>query len=195
MSTLPVILLAAGESSRLGSPKQLLVYKGKTLLEHAIHIARAAHYGPVIVVLGAFVDQINSVVEGLDIEIVVNDRWKEGMGSSLQVGITYLTESFPSASACLTMLCDQPLLTSQHLADLRRKWEQGDSLIVATKYGDTVGVPIVWDAQYFPRLVHISGQIGARKLLAQYGTDVSSISFEPAARDIDTMEDYSDLLG
>ena len=193
MSKLPVIILAAGESSRLGSPKQLLAFKGKTLLEHAIQIAKEAQYGPVIVVLGAFYEQIKPVIEGLDIEIVVNHQWKEGMGGSLQVGIRYLMGQYPLAPACLTMLCDQPLLTAQHLIDLRESWAKEHSLIMATQYGGITGVPIVWDSEYFSRLANVEGKIGARKLLTQYHFDVTPLTFEPAARDIDTKEDYFGL--
>ncbi len=193
MRPIPAIILAAGESSRLGRPKQLLMYKGKNLLQHTIQTVQTAHFAPVIVVLGAFRDLIEPTIANLEVEQVYNKKWKEGMGGSLKTGIEYLLTNYPDSPACLTLLCDQPLLIAQHLGNLATQWEKGTYPIVATQYGGIKGVPIIWDASYFPQLAKVEGQIGARKLLKTYASDVETVIFEPAAKDVDTWEDYQSL--
>jgi len=195
MIQLPAIVLAAGQSSRMGAPKQLLMYQGKTLLQHAIYLAEEAQFTPIVVVLGAFYDQIAPTLEGLPVEVVWNPDWKAGMGTSVRTGFQHVQQLTPQAPACLTMLSDQPLLTAKHLQNLAEAWENAAYPIIATRYGEVKGVPIVWDAQFYPVLSQLTGEIGARKLLKQYASQVYALPYEPAGKDVDTPEDYHDLEG
>src|SRR5215213_854940 len=95
-SNIGVILLAAGDSSRLGSPKQLLVHDGRTLLQNSLQVAHASNAHPSVVVLGANADKIKKELDGLDTQIVVNYDWQEGMASSIRCGVKALVEISPS---------------------------------------------------------------------------------------------------
>src|ERR1035437_6793844 len=105
-----IIILAAGSSGRLGSPKQNLIYKGQTLLQGAIETAVASACEPVIIVLGANENVIRQSIEGSNATIVYNADWQEGMASSIRVGITALKKINPESDAVILMLCDQPFV-------------------------------------------------------------------------------------
>ena len=194
MKTIPVVILAAGESSRMGQPKQLLPYKGKTLLQHAIHTASEAELSPIIVVLGAFREEILPAIQDHPVEILVNPNWKEGMGSSVRTGIQYVQNHIHGVKSCLFMLCDQPLLTPIHLKNLvdSQKGESGG--IVATLYQEVTGVPMIFSEKFFPVLARAEGAIGARKLIKSFPDEISVVPFEGASQDVDTPEDYKNLI-
>src|SRR5688500_16668103 len=101
-----VVLLAAGESSRLGTPKQLLLYDGQTLLQHSLQVANASNAHPVVVVLGASADTIQREIDGSIEHKFVNAEWQEGMASSIRVGINALVKISPSAEGAILMVCD-----------------------------------------------------------------------------------------
>jgi molybdenum cofactor cytidylyltransferase len=190
-NVIPVIILAAGASTRMGEPKQLLVYQGKTLLQHAIDTVKSAGFFPVVVVLGAFYDKIVHTI-AQKVIVVDNKLWEQGMASSLKAGLATVKEQFPHTQAVLCMLCDQPLITPAHLQALKQA--RGKKPIVATRYHDIDGVPVIFERVYFERLLEMEGATGARKLIKKYHKDVYAISFEPASRDVDTPEAYRRLL-
>ena len=195
-----VVLLAAGASRRLGQPKQLLPYQGTTLLRHAADMACGlatsppapspgrsyfAGKGGVIVVLGAHAEQIAPALEGLPVTIVIAEDWQEGMAASLRAGIRAVSD----AEAGLVMLCDQPLVTTELLQALLQEWEPGS--IVASDYGEALGPPCVFGRPYFPELLTLTGDSGARKLLQKY--PCRTVAFPGGRTDVDTREDASRL--
>ena len=172
---------------RLGQPKQLLPYQGKTLLRHAAEMALSV--GQITVVLGANAERIAPTLKGLPVNIVVAKGWQEGMAASLREGITAVAD----CEAALVMLCDQPLVTTELLAALLREWEPGS--IVASDYGDedkTLGPPCVFDRAYFPELLALTGDSGARRLLKKY--PCRTVAFPGGRVDIDTPEEASILF-
>jgi molybdenum cofactor cytidylyltransferase len=187
-----LIILAAGQSSRMGQPKQQLLYQGSSLLQHTVNVALQSPYRPVIVVLGAFADDILPTIAPKPIDVIINTKWEEGMASSIRAGIDYLQKT-PDISNVLIMLCDQPHISSRLLTDLVRKKAQGDKGIVACVYNNTTGVPVLFDKKYFPELLLLTGQEGAKKLLAAHSGDIATIDFPLGAVDIDTMEDYNKI--
>src|ERR1035438_3469407 len=106
------ILLAAGSSSRLGKPKQLLHFDGETLLRRTARLAIEADCSPNIVVLGAFADELKPQLDGLDTKILVNENWAEGMGSSMALAVNWLLQQPTAPAAILILVCDQPNLPS-----------------------------------------------------------------------------------
>jgi hypothetical protein len=120
-----IIILASGNSSRLGHPKQLLKFKNQTLLRHAAHAALATGIRPVLVVLGADRETFKEELIGTEAKIIVNNEWNEGMASSIRYGIKELQDNFPSTDGAIIMVCDQPLvhkgLLSQLLETQRKK--------------------------------------------------------------------------
>ncbi|MDQ2799683.1 MAG: nucleotidyltransferase family protein, partial [Armatimonadota bacterium] len=135
-----LILLAAGGSARLGHPKQLLPYKGRTLLRHSAETALGSLCRPIIVVLGARADQLRPELADLEVLIAENRDWEQGMGSSISVGLAALETTAPNLTGVILMLCDQPLITGDNLNALAQTQQDTGSPFVASEYAETRGV-------------------------------------------------------
>jgi molybdenum cofactor cytidylyltransferase len=189
-----ILLLAAGASRRLGHPKQLLTVAGQSLLRRAAEAALATGAGPVVVVLGAHADQLQPELAGLAVVQAPNPDWASGMASSLRVGLAAAELAQPGLAAALVMLCDQPFVNSQVLGQLLEKSATDGSPIVASRYANgVVGVPIVFAAMCFPALRALTGDQGARKLVAQWPTPVPTVDFPLGQYDVDTPEDWDTI--
>ena len=185
------LVLAAGASSRMGSAKQLLPWQGKTLLEQALSTAQQLLAERVIVILGANAELIQNQINLDGTSSVINHDWQLGMAGSLQLGI----KSLPAdCQAILILLCDQPLITSQHLQQLLQIWLSHPQQIVASAYAQGLGVPVIFPAHYFTKLQVLTGDQGAKRLLRDYAAQVISVEIPQAALDIDRIEDYQRLL-
>lgn len=170
---------------RLGQPKQLLPYHGKSLLHHAAQTACAVHSSEVFVVLGADSTLLELELVGLQTRIIQAENWQEGMAASLRAGITAVAD----CDAALVMLCDQPLVTAEHLQALLAEFQPG--VIVASDYGEALGPPCVFDRAYFPELLALTGDSGARKLLTKY--PCRTVAFPGGRADVDTLTDWQAL--
>lgn len=186
------VILAAGGSSRLGQAKQLLHWQNRTLLEHAIQNARSLLDGRVVVVLGADAESIVTTVDLDAVSAIVNTDWSEGMASSIRAGIKALPAS---ATAVLFLLCDQPLIKPSHLQTLLNAWQNEPGRIVASQYQDSVGVPALFPAEFFGRLLELKGDQGAKRLLLEFGDRLLTRSLPEAGLDIDTRQDFDHLTG
>ncbi len=182
------LILAAGGSSRLGQPKQLVNAGGKSLLEHAIENAQKTCLQQIYVVLGAHREQIETRIENLPVTVIRNSKWQEGMGSSISAGIAPVTGE-KKWDAVLIMLCDQLHINSQHLQAITSAFRQGKAPLIATAYGNQQGVPALFARQYFTELEKLSGDSGAKKILIRHASHLHTIPFEQALIDIDTPED------
>lgn len=187
-----VIILAAGSSSRLGQPKQLLEFNGKTLLEIAVEAAQKSLAQSCILVLGANANLISERVGHLKVDQVINENWENGMASSMQKGLKYLMEKSASDQVIL-MLSDQPFVDSNILNSLIKNKINTNSEIIACSYNGTFGVPVLFTKKYFPELLSLTGNDGAKKLVMAHQDDLHTIDFPKGAIDIDTMEDYLKL--
>jgi molybdenum cofactor cytidylyltransferase len=185
-SSTSILILASGNSSRLGLPKQLLQHKGRSLLRHAAEIALAAHPAEVVCVLGFESDRMKHELDDLAVRCVLNAGWHEGVASSLREGISSLPVSVDSA---LITLCDQPFVTSSHLANLMSASGVGHS-ISATSYENAIGVPACFARSVFPELLDLHGDAGAKKVINRDLSRVTTIFFPEAGIDIDTLRDY-----
>jgi len=186
------LILAAGGSRRLGRPKQLLRWRGQTLLERAIGSAQEVLPGRVIVVLGAHAESIRAAIDLSSVETLQNPDWQDGLASSLRLGIKALPAS---AEAVLILLCDQPLIDSAHLAALLDAWRSEPARIVASQYHLSCGVPALFPAAYFERLQTVTGDKGAKPLLIEFDACVLKIPCARAELDIDTRSDFERLTG
>lgn len=186
-----ILILAAGSSSRLGRPKQNLIYQGRTLLQRTIETAVSMDTGPVLVITGANEQVIRPTIEALPVTLLQNNNWQEGMASSIRIGIDKLQELKPNIKAAILLLCDQPFLDTRVLQTLINN--QAIRGIVACSYNETIGAPVLFDAFYFPELMLLKGQEGAKKLLTKFPDAVKAISFPPGGIDIDTPGDYEKL--
>jgi molybdenum cofactor cytidylyltransferase len=190
-----IIILAAGASTRMGRPKQLLTYGGSTFLRHAAETAIGSVCRPLIVVLGAYADQLHDEIGDLPVEQVMNERWAEGMGWSIQAGLKALHQSDRerAVEAVALMLCDHPLLTSAVINDLVMAYRSSGKGISASEYGGTVGVPVLFARRYFAELEALSAAAGAKHLIAAHSSDVVRVPFAQGIADVDTPEDYLQL--
>lgn len=172
-----VLVLAAGASRRLGTPKQLVEIEGVSLLARAVDAALPV--GLVLVILGAHRARIEPTLGARAVTVLENPAWEEGMGSSLRVGLA----AAPTATRLLVMLCDQPAITTAHLAALAR----APRPIAASAYDGVLGVPAAFSREVFPELASIRGDRGAREVIRRDPRRVQAIPFE--GWDIDRAED------
>lgn len=189
-----IIILAAGNSSRLGEPKQLLAYQKKTLIEHVTEAALGAKPAAVIVVTGSNASLIEQMLHPFSYHSVHNPAWESGMGSSIAAGVEALLQMHPHITGALFAVSDQPFVTSELFTLLIDEAIKADFGIIASSYGDTLGTPVLFTKQYFPELLKLNGVEGAKKLVKRFTHDVTSISFPLGNVDIDTQEDYQKLL-
>ncbi|GAB2856178.1 nucleotidyltransferase family protein [Hymenobacter ruber] len=187
-----LLLLAAGASTRMGRPKQLLLYHGRTLLRHAAETAVASSCAPIVLVTGALHESLVAEVSGLPIHAIHNPDWETGMASSIRAGLGALAGTAPVA--VLIMLTDQPLVTPELLRELMARQQQTQAPVVAATYGDTLGVPAVFAAAKLPELLELQGQQGAGRLIASYGAAVQRVPFPEGLLDVDTPAQYAALL-
>ena len=176
-------------------PKQLLRFGGVTLLRHAAQTAVAARCGPVVVVLGAAATakQFRFELVDLDVTVVENHKWKEGMSSSIRAGIEALEAGSPEA--VLLMTCDQPYVTAAVLQQLVAAFHKDHPPAVACAYAGTIGVPALFDHSLFGELKGLEHDQGAKRVLERHLSRIGSIPFEQGAVDIDTPEDVPKLSG
>jgi len=181
MDSTAAIILAAGASTRLGQPKQLVMLKGETLLARTVRIAQEAGCSPILVILGAESEHIRAACPLPNAHIVVNEQWREGMASSIREGIDAL-RNFPREgrpAGAILMTCDQPAVTPNHLRVLAASGE-----ITASTYAGRNGVPAYFPASCSAALAQLSGDAGARELLRNART----VPLEYGELDIDTPE-------
>ncbi len=181
-----ILLLAAGGSSRFGSPKQLLPFNGTTLIRYLAEVALRSKADAVYVVVGAEAEKIQPELSGLQIHTLVNDRWKEGFSSSLGAGVDALPEE---TEAALIMLCDQPLVTTEVLNSIIDTHQASKKPVVASAYADTLGVPVLFARSLFPELLSLRGDHGAKQIIQRHLQDVASVAFPGGAVDIDVPSD------
>jgi molybdenum cofactor cytidylyltransferase len=177
------LILAAGSSSRLGRPKQLVPFGGTTLIEHAVQIAKEAGAREVIVVLGADADKVEPLLQG--VLPVVNPRWEAGMGSSISCGMRSLSQD---SKAVIITVCDQPKVTAEHLRKLANEILNSQASIAASSYAGVLGVPAAFGSSLFPELGALRGDKGARDLIRRT-SDVAAVELVGGERDIDVPAD------
>jgi molybdenum cofactor cytidylyltransferase len=184
------IILAAGQASRFGSPKQLLEWDGLTLLDRACRTALEAGCHPVLRVLGAHSEQILQVsyVEG--VETLVHPRWQEGMGSSLAAGVARLLELAPDLDSLFILLPDQPLVTP----GLLRQYLEKRAPILLCDHGTATGPPAFFGREHFPPLMGLRGDQGAKSIAARHPESLVTIPFPDAAWDLDTPEAWDRFI-
>ena len=191
---LAAIILAAGGSRRLGRPKQLLEYQGETLLNRAIRRAREAGASPVIAVLGSDYETIRASLQDDTSIPVDNQRWRQGMASSIQEGMRALRLCAPDAAGVLLMGCDQPRLTGELLHALMAAFDASDEkAIVASAYAGAHGVPAVFPREKFAELRALQGDKGARSIIDQAQGSVVDVEFAGGDVDIDSPGDLAQL--
>ena len=188
-----MIILAAGQSNRLGKPKQLLKYQNKALLQHAIDTAKQSSVQSIIVVLGSNADIILNKVDISGIRMVKNADWQNGMASTIGCGVQALLALDSTIDSVILMVCDQPFVTSDLLNSLIEKQKETGKSIIASQYGDTIGTPAFFHKLFFAELMALTGNTGAKKIMMQHNDLLATVPFPRGSIDIDTIDDYKAL--
>ncbi len=188
------VVLAAGGSSRMGSPKQLLRIAGESLVRRAAQTALASRCAAVFVVVGAHAKAVTQELDGLAVTLVRNPHWQDGIGSSIRAGVEAVVAAEPHFDAVLITLADQPAVATKLLDQLVAAGVAAPAGLVGCEYAGTVGAPALFAQQHFDALRALEGDRGGRALLAAHADVVVRIPCPLAAIDIDRREDYERVL-
>lgn len=174
------LVLAAGSSNRLGTPKQLLPVDGRPLVRHVVEAANASSCDAVAVVLGAHARRIEGAIGGLDVVVLPNARWIEGMAASIRVGVGWAAAQ--AFDAVMIVVADQLRVTRDHL-DALVIAHRRDKVMSASKYCGVLGVPAVFPRSAYPSLMALAGDRGARDVL-RASSEVAEVDWEDGAFDV-----------
>lgn len=192
-SNIAVLILAAGSSSRLGAPKQLVNFRSKYLLQHSIDVSEALNLSEKLIVLGANAARILKEVDLKNHQLLMNENWQEGMSTSLKRGLEEIKHSYPIIENVLVLLSDQPFISVSVLQELIGKHLKANCLASFSEYQGIPGVPAIFSKEIFEDLLKIEGDRGARDLIKNGLTNYQLISFEKGIVDIDTEDDLQQL--
>ena len=187
MSESALILLAAGSSSRMGAPKQVLDFRRKPLLRHAAEVAVATGCSPIVVVLGARATELRPMLANLPVQVVVNDQWSEGIGTSIRAGVRAVADHPVGA---ILALAYQPFVKPEALRALVDKHRETTLPIVASRYEGTVGVPVFFSASLFDTLLALEPTQSCKGVILSHAAETLLLDCPDGAIDIDTPEDY-----
>lgn len=191
-ANIAVVVLAAGGSTRLGRPKQLVQFKGETLLEHTLKQVNMLGFQRKVLVLGSRHEEILGKIDANGYQVVVNSDWEQGMASSIKLGLK-ATSAAEALDHALFLVSDQPFLEHTNLIKLVHAQLTKNPKATYSKYGDSIGVPAIFSKEAFPLLMQLEGDEGAKKLIHlkdfDYGTEV----FSKGGFDVDTEEDVQQL--
>ena len=194
-SSIPAILLAAGGSTRMGVPKQLIDWQGRSLVKHVADTIAGSECHPIIVMVGCQAERVREELRDMPATFVENRRWNDGIGTSIAAGVEHVRSHLTDAAGVMIMLCDQPLVTSGLLNDLVRAYETGNHVAAAAcSYSGTIGVPAVFSRELFDDLKSQDPSHGAKQILLRHAARLATVEFPPAAIDIDTPEQYQQLM-
>ena len=176
----------------MGRSKQLMELNDETLIARAVRIAGDSGM-KVVVVLGADDKKHAEVIRNMKVDTVFNPDWQSGMASSIKAGLRHFSGN-KSIHAVIVMVCDQPLLTSAHLTNLRDQWISTNKPIIASYYAGTVGVPALFDQSIFPEMLTLTGEGRAKKIIQNHPDKIAGVIFPEGSVDLDTPDDYKNFL-
>jgi len=191
-SSVGAILLAAGTSSRLGQPKQLLTFRDRPLVRHVAEQALASRLAHLIVVVGNQADDVRAALADLDVHVVENPAFRQGQSTSLNAGVLALPRELRAA---LILLVDQPFVDAHLIDRLIGLYEESGAVIVAPQFAGRRGNPVLFDHSLLPELLTVVGDTGAREVIARHRDRLATLELadDRAFLDVDTWEDYERL--
>jgi len=173
---LAAVILSGGESKRMGSPKALIPYRGKTFIEHLIEITRHPRVGVTRIVVGAHADEIRAHLGARASEIALNPQWQQGQLSSIQAGI----RSLPVGETEGMLLCpvDHPLVGADLVAQLIERFDSSVAPIALPTYRGKRGHPLIFRASLYPELLAASPDVGARQVVWAHADQICELATE-----------------
>ena len=188
------ILLAAGESKRMGQPKQLLPFRGSTLLGQIVENLLQSQAAETIVVLGSQAEKIIPQIAGEPVRIVVNQEFEQGMSSSIKCGLSHISEA---ADGVMIVLGDQPLIEKETIDLLIERHRQSERGIILPVYNGIRGHPVIFTMKYKDELLRLTGDIGGKQIVERHPSDVLEVEVdsESVVTSIDAESDYQSLVG
>jgi len=185
-------LLAAGESSRLGQPKQLLSFRGEPLVRHVARQALDSRLASLTVVVGHHAADVTDALAGLPVTIVENPAYAQGQSTSLRAGLLNVSRE---SSAALILLVDQPFVDTALIDQLIALFEESGALIVAPQHAGQRGNPVIFDNSLLPELLTVVGDTGAREVIKRHRERLHTLELSDARafQDVDTWDDYRRL--
>jgi molybdenum cofactor cytidylyltransferase len=194
MAEIPILLLAAGASRRMGRSKQLLPWGHQTLIEHQVQTLLKTGQ-PVVVVLGHQSERILPLLQKYPVLILIHEHWDRGMGSTIAFGIGKLAKTYPEASGALVTQLDQPLITERHYNELLSTFQpDSKQIIVSRSRAGWEGVPVLFDSYYFEALQRLDGEEGAKKVFRGHSQFVKRVESFDILEDMDTPGTYQEFL-
>jgi molybdenum cofactor cytidylyltransferase len=187
MGNIGAVVLAAGSSSRLGQPKQLLDFEREPLVHRVVRAAQEAGCAPVVLVTGALHEDLERAVADLHPRVIENQHWSRGLGSSIRLGIEQLSEA--DVNAAMLLACDQPAVHSGVVRALIQEHERSGQPIVASHYAETLGIPALFHRSCFDELLRLPDAHGAKMLIQSDLLRVARIEFPGGVLDLDTPGD------
>ena len=186
-------ILAAGESSRLGRPKQLIQFRGKSLILRTVDAASEVGCSPVTVVLGCDSKKIEDELAGTRVAIVKNENWRAGIGTSIRAGMQNLLSQASNLEGVVLLVCDQPFADAGVIKGLIELRQKTNKSIVASAYAETLGVPAFFDHSCFQELLALGNDAGAKSIILSKRERVAEFHFPEGTIDIDTKADLEKL--
>ena len=188
------IILAAGESKRMGQPKQLLPFRGSTLLGQIMENLLQSQAAEIIVVLGYQAEKIIPQIAREPVKIVVNPDFEQGMSSSIKCGLSHISEA---ADGVMIVLGDQPLIEKETIDLLIERHRQSERGIILPVYKGIRGHPVIFKMKYKDELLRLTGDIGGRQIIERHPSDVLEVEvdYESVVISIDAESDYQSLVG
>jgi molybdenum cofactor cytidylyltransferase len=193
MQNIGAVILAAGESSRLGGPKQLVHFRGKSLVRRIVDAASEAGCSPVTIVLGSDSKEIEDELAGTGVAIVKNENWRAGVGTSIRAGVQNSLSQASNLEAIVLLVCDQPFVDARVIKGLIELRQKTSKSIVASAYSGTLGVPALFDRSCFQELRALGNDVGAKSIILSKRERVAEFHFPEGTIDIDTTADLEKL--
>ncbi|WP_259015675.1 nucleotidyltransferase family protein [Emticicia fluvialis] len=195
-----IVILAAGGSTRMGAPKQLLHVEGQSLMKRVAEMAMDTPCYPIVVVLGANKALVRKELERMPVTLIDNSNWQDGMASSLKMGLVGAYMTFKDLEAVIFLTVDMPYVSVELIEHLIKKAQENMSTtnetpdIVACRYDGQLGIPVLFKRIMFNDLLELKGDTGAKKVIMAHQDKTATIDFPQGKFDLDTIEEYRNFL-